>query len=73
MGAVKKEIFEIEEAIEAGRLSFTEIAEKFNVALEDVYLIAIERVERSETESKIRESLTGEFWSDEDYCYCGEE
>ena len=82
MGAVKNIVFAIEEAIEAGELMFPEIAEKFNVSLEDVCLIAEELDRQYEHESMMHESMDGDhdsamasagFGTDEDYGYYGEE
>jgi hypothetical protein len=82
MGAVKKVVFEIEEAIEAGLLSLLEIAEKYDMTLEDVCLIAAELDKQYEEASMLHESMDGDFDSgmasagfgtDEDYGYYGEE
>jgi hypothetical protein len=81
MGAVKNVVFEIEEAIEAG-MSFPEIAEKFNVTLEDVCLIGVELDKQYEHESMLHEAMDGDhdsamasagFGTDEDYGYYGDE
>jgi len=81
MGAMKNVVFEIEEAIEAG-MSFPEIAEKFNVTLEDVCLIGVELDKQYEHESMLYEAMDGDhdsamasagFGTDEDYGYYGDE
>jgi hypothetical protein len=82
MGAMKDLVFDIEEAIEAGILSFPEIAEKFDVALEDVCMIGVELDKQYEHESMLYEAMDGDhdsamasagFGTDEDYGYYGDE
>jgi hypothetical protein len=82
MGAMKNLHFDIEEAIEAGILSFPEIAEKFDVALEDVCMIGVELDKQYEHESMLYEAMDGDhdsamasagFGTDEDYGYYGDE
>ena len=82
MSAIKNIVFEIEDAIADGVLSFPEIAEKFNVTLEDVCLIGIELDKQYEHESMLYEAMDGDhdsamasagFGTDEDYGYYGED
>ena len=82
MGVMKKVVFQIEEAIEAGVLSFPEIAEKFDVTLKDVCLIGVELDKQYEHESMLHEAMDGDhdsamasagFGTDEDYGYYGDE
>jgi hypothetical protein len=82
MSAIKNIVFEIEDAIADGVLSFPEIAEKFNVTLEDVCLIGIELDKQYEHESMLYEAMDGDhdsamasagFGTDEDYGHYGED
>ena len=69
---------DIQDAIEEGNLSFTEIAAKFGVTYEDVNLLATELREQYEYE----DSMDGDhdsamasagFGTDEDYGYYGDD
>jgi hypothetical protein len=56
MGAVKNVVFDIEEAIEEGLLSFPEIATNFGMTLADVCLISEELDMKYEHQSMMYEA-----------------
>ena len=82
MGMMKNIVYDIETAIEEGRMSFAEIAERYNITVEDVNLIAVELDKQYEHESMMYEAMDGDhdsamasagFGTDEDYGYYGDE
>ena len=82
MGMMKNIVYDIETAIEEGEMSFAEIAERYNITVEDVNLIAVELDKQYEHESMMYEAMDGDhdsamasagFGTDEDYGYYGDE
>ncbi len=77
MGALKDRIFDIQDEIRRGDLSFADIAEQYDVPLDTVQLIFDEMCEQ-----EFDDSMDGDwdsamasagFGMDEDYGYAGEE
>lgn len=82
MSAIKNLVFDIQEAIEEGTMSFPEIATKFGLTLDEVCLFAEELDAQYEYESMMHEAMDGDhdsamasagFGTDEDYGYYGDE
>ena len=53
MSAIGRLVFDVEKEISLGNLSFKQIADKYNISLDDVYMILVQNLQQRSIEDEL--------------------